>query len=159
VLGLGLWLPRGIDEQTRTECVLPLMQVDHVQLGEQRIEVRIPPGHQPVPQGLRRRTWSHPSRTWVSVTPLVLDRHPKRDQQIEDLVADSVEMAGHPRPLEVVLGQGSPLRGVPVAREFRPRSGGRWTHAALTFERPVAGPMLLGRDRHFGMGLMRPLGG
>ena len=157
VLGLGLWLPRGIDEQSRTDCVLPLMQVDHVKLGDRVVEVGMPPAHKPTPRGLWWQTWSRPSRTWASVTPMVLDRHPKRGQRTEDRVADSVEMAGYPRPVDVDVGQHSPFSGAPVAREFRPRSPGHWTHVALAFDRPVAGPMLLGRDRHFGMGLMRPL--
>ena len=159
VLGVGLWLPRGIDEQTRTDCVLPLMQVDHVKLGDRVVEVGMPPTHKQTFRGLWRQTRSRPSRTWASVTPMVLDRHPKRGQRTEDLVADSVEMAGYLRPVDVELGQSSAFEGVPLAREFCPRGGGRWTHVALAFDRQVAGPLLVGWDRHFGMGLLRPLGG
>ncbi|MBN8514520.1 type I-U CRISPR-associated protein Csb2 [Accumulibacter sp.] len=157
VLGLGLWLPHGIDEQARTDCVLPLMEVDYVIFGDQQVDVGMPSAHQQTPRGLSRQTWSRPSRTWASVTPVVLDRHPKRGQRAEDVVADSVEMAGYPRPVDVELGQGSVFKGVPFAREFRPRSRGSWTHVALAFAQRVAGPLLVGRDRHFGMGLLRPV--
>jgi CRISPR-associated protein Csb2 len=88
---------------------------------------------------------------------MVLDRHPKRQQRLESVIADSVEMAGYPRPAAVEVGQHGALVGVPPARRFRPRSGGRWLHVALAFERPVRGPLLVGRDRHFGLGLLRPL--
>jgi CRISPR-associated protein Csb2 len=158
VLGLGLWLPRVIDEQTRTDCVLPLMQVDRVKCDGQVVEVGMQLAHKQMPRGLWRRTWASPSRTWGSVTPVVLDRHPKRGQRVEDLIADSVEMAGYARPVEVELGQSSLFKGAPLAREIRPRSHGRWTHVTLAFDQRVAGPLLVGRDRHFGMGLMRPLG-
>lgn len=157
VLGLGLWLPRGIDDQARTDCVLPLMQVDHVNFGDRQVSVGMPPAHQQTPRGLWRQTWCHPSRTWASVTPVVLDRHPKRGQRVEDVVADSVEMAGYPRPVDVKLGQCSAFRGAPLAREFSPRSRGCWTHVALAFEQRVAGPLLVGKDRHFGLGLLRPV--
>jgi len=157
VLGLGLWLPRGIDDQARTDCVLPLIQVEHMTFGGHQVKVGMPPAHQKTPRGLARQTWCRPSRTWASVTPVVLDRHPKRGQCPEDVVADSVEMAGYPRPVEVELGQGSVFNGVPPAREFRPRSRGCWTHVSLAFDQRVGGPLLVGRDRHFGMGLFRPV--
>jgi CRISPR-associated protein Csb2 len=158
VLGLGLWLPRGIDEQTRTDCVLPLMQVDRVKYDGRLVEVGMQPAHKQMPRGLWWRTWARPSRMWASVTPVVLDRHPKRGQRAEDLVCDSVEMAGYARPLDVELGQCSAVKGAPLAHEIRPRSRGRWTHVSLAFDRPIAGPLLVGKDRHFGLRLMRPLG-
>jgi len=157
VLGLGLWLPHGIDDRARTDCVLPLMQVNHVNFGERQVSVGMPPAHQQTPMGLWRQTWCHPSRTWASVTPVVLDRHPKRGQRVEEVVADSVEMAGYPRPVDVELGQCSAFRGAPLAREFSPRSRGCWAHVALAFDRRVAGPLLVGKDRHFGLGLLRPV--
>lgn len=159
VLGLGLWLPRGIGDAERTACMLPLMQVDHVRLDRHRIEVGTQSTHQQMPRGLWRRTWARASRTWASVTPMVLDRHPKRGRHLEDLVADSVVLAGHPRPVDVAVGQQPMVQGVPLAREFRPRNRGHWMHVSLAFEQRVAGPLLIGRDRHFGMGLMRPLEG
>lgn len=159
VLGLGLWLPRGIDEQARTDCVLPLMQVGHVTFGDRQIAVSLPAAHQQLPKGLWWQTWSRPSRTWASVTPMVLDRHPKRGQCLDDVVADSVEMAGYPRPVGVEFGQASVVKGVPLAREFRPRSSGCWTHVVVIFARAVVGPVLIGKDRHFGLGLLRPIDG
>lgn len=157
VLGIGLWLPKGVQEQDRTRCALPLVQVNHVNFRGERIPLKEPPAHTSDPHGLHRSTWARPSRRWASVTPVVLDRHPKKGQTVEAAIAESVAFAGFPRPAAVEVGQHPAFRGVPLAREFRPRSGGRWMHVLLDFEQRVAGPMLIGRDRHFGMGLMRPV--
>lgn len=157
VLGIGFWLPRGIDAGERERCALALQDVSHIRLDGTQIGLRDQVPHQRLPRGLQRPTWSRKAHRWVSVTPMVLDRHPKRQQRLESVIADSVEMAGYPRPAAVEVGQHGALVGVPPARRFRPRSGGRWLHVALAFERPVRGPLLVGRDRHFGLGLLRPL--
>ncbi|AHF05556.1 hypothetical protein MARPU_11290 [Marichromatium purpuratum 984] len=156
VLGLGLWLPRGIDEDARAQCALALAGVRHLQVDGMRVELSRQPAHRPPPAGLHRATWARAATRWASVTPVVLDRHPKKGEAVERLIADSVEMAGYPRPIEVRVGQQGPFIGVPVARDFRPRGRHRWMHVALGFDRAVAGPLLIGRERHFGMGLMRP---
>lgn len=157
VLGVGLWLPREIEQSERDRCALALAGVSHLMLNGTRMALRDQGPHQPMPGGLQRATWSRPARGWASVTPMVLDRHPKRHQSLESVVADSVEMAGYPRPSAVEIGQNGLLRGVPAARRFHPRSQGRWLHVSLAFERPIRGPLLVGKDRHFGLGLFRPL--
>jgi CRISPR-associated protein Csb2 len=125
-------------------------------LGARRIGIQRVP-ESALPSGLTRAAWGRTARTWASVTPLVLDRHPKRGQTVECAVADGVERAGYPRPIGVEVGQRSPHRGVPVARAFTPRRGGQWLHVAIEFPVPVRGPVLIGRDRYFGMGLCRPI--
>ena len=156
VLGVGMLLPRGVSEAERTEAVWALSQVGHIEAGR-RLEVRRPAGHEPVPAGLRLGTWAGASDTWATVTPLVLERHPRKGQSVESAIADTCERWGYPRPAQVEVGQHAPLRGVPMAKTFRPRRPGRWTHAVLRWGRPVCGPLLLGRDQHFGLGLCRPL--
>lgn len=157
VLGMGFWLPRDVEDAIRTQCVMALMGVKYVKVDQFHVPVGLPPVHQQLPYGLRQRTWAKPSKSWATVTPLVFDRHPKRGQVAEQVIADSVEMAGYPRPVEVAIRQEGAFRGVPVARAFKPRRGGRWTHVTILFDQPVRGPVLIGRDRHFGMGLFRPL--
>lgn len=160
VLGLGMLLPRSTSRPERDEAVLALSQVRELSLEDgQRIGLRQQPSYQSAPQGLERLTWARASRTWVSATPIVLERHPKRGQDVESLIADSCERWGYPRPAGVEVGQHSPLRGVPMAKAFRPRRPGRWTHAVLHWDRPLQGPVLLGREQHFGLGLLRPLPG
>ncbi|MBP6582485.1 MAG: type I-U CRISPR-associated protein Cas5/Cas6 [Chromatiaceae bacterium] len=158
VLGLGMLLPRVTGRAERDEAVLALSQVRELCLEDgQRLELRPQPAHQPTPQGIERRTWARASRSWTTATPIVLERHPRRGQSVEDLIADTCERWGYPRPIGVEIGQHSPLRGVPMAEAFRPRRPGCWTHAVLHWDRPVRGPVLIGREQHFGLGLLRPL--
>ena len=155
VLGLGMLLPRAVPEDARTEAVWALSQVDHIEAGA-RIGVRRPAAHERPPAGIQRATWAGTAHTWTTVTPIVLERHPRRGQALETEIADSCERWGYPRPAQVQVAQHSPLRGVPLSRAFQPRRPGRWTHAVLHWETPVRGPLLLGRDQHFGLGLCRP---
>lgn len=157
VLGVGMLLPRGVTQDERTEAVVALGQVDHLALGKEQLSVRRPGGHERIPQGLEWRTWSRASTTWATATPLVLERHPRGRQPVESLIADTCERWGYPRPTAVEASQYSPVRGTPVARRFAPRRPGRWTHAVLHWNSPVRGPVLLGRDQHYGLGLCRPI--
>lgn len=152
ILGVGMVLPLHASDEERTACVLPLSQVDRIG----SIPVRRPVASEST-RGIDPRTWSRPARVWTTVTPIVLDRHPKRGQAVEGLIADSVMRAGYPAPqcIEIPI---SPLRGVPPASAFVARGTGHRTHARLQFVDPVRGPMLVGRGRYFGLGLLRPGG-
>jgi CRISPR-associated protein Csb2 len=133
---------------------------------------------------LRAQTWARPARTWLSVTPVVLDRNPgelrpgpaardpeearRRQQRLtrnhaaaEQILRESIRREGLPDPLQVELAHAPLLPGGRPCRDFpgfqhggRPRAH---IHAALTFAHPVEGPLLIGAGRHFGMGLFRPL--
>ena len=152
VLGLGMLLPRGLSEADRTEAVSALAQVARIgRAGD--VCVRRPAAHEQVPAKLTHRGWGRKGRSWATATPIVLERHPRRGQSLASLIADTCERWGYPRPAAVEVSQYSQLRGVPPARTFRPRRGGRWTHATLHWDKPVRGPVLLGRDQHFGLGL------
>lgn len=117
------------------------------------------------PKNLSAATWMRPSRLWASVTPVVLDRHFKKNRWNE--AAESIKNAcvriGLPRPEEVNLNPVSRVRGAPHAREFpaikrKSDSGCRYhTHVTLRFSEPVAGPVLIGAGRFRGYGLCRPL--
>jgi CRISPR-associated protein Csb2 len=157
VLGVGMLLPRDVADEVCTEAVAALSQVDHLTVAGRRLGLRRPGGHERVPQGLQRRTWALASTTWATTTPLVLERHPRRGQAVESLVADTCERWGYPRPDAVEISQYSPVRGAPVARRFAPRRPGRWTHAVVHWDSPIRGPVLLGRDQHYGLGLCRPI--
>ena len=157
VLGLGLLLPKGVARADRDEAAAALGAVDHISVGGSHIALRHQPSHQPPPIGIERRTWARASTTWATATPIVLDRHPKRGQTVEGLIADACERWGYPRPTAVDVSPFSPLRGVPVAQAFRPRNRGRWTHAVIEWSKPQSGPVLLGREQHFGLGLLRPM--
>ena len=116
-----------------------------------------------------------PARVWASLTPIVLDRHLKRydEAKIRELIARSCTNIGLPRPDpgRIQVGKHSAVEGAPPAW---PRSDAppwtRWrvpgplasrslTHAVIDFGTAVAGPVMLGAGRYFGLGLCRPLGG
>lgn len=150
LLGLAMVLPRHASDPERTACLLALSRVDRIG----SIPVRRPAASDPT-RGIDPWTWSRPSRVWTTVTPIVLDRHPKRAQPIERLIAESVERAGYPRP-QAVETPAFPMRGVPPAGAFVGRGPGHRTHARLRFDTPVRGPLLVGRGRYFGLGLLHP---
>jgi CRISPR-associated protein Csb2 len=115
------------------------------------------------PYTLRPGTYAGPARRWATVTPVVLDRFPRRRLSAEEVLAAACRRAGLPEPVAVRLGAGPNLPGVPNARSFPPlpKRKGRapWpiTHAVLTFDEPVLGPVLVGTGRYLGYGLCRPL--
>lgn len=128
------------------------------------------------PKGLTPETWSRPSRFWATVTPIVLDRHPKKDRrkelsawrdEVAQMVGRSCEHIGLPRPSVVRVEKHGFLKGVPSSQPNRSgfplmdHSDGRTqrmqTHAFLEFEHSVQGPVLLGAGRFRGYGLCKPI--
>ncbi len=116
----------------------------------------------PINSTLRTATWTRPSRRWSSVTPILLDRFPKKKgPTVEDILRAACNRIGLPTPVAIVHGPYTSLRGVPPVPAFRlvrrsdekPRWG---VHATIQFPLPVRGPVLLGAGRYFGLGLMRP---
>jgi len=111
------------------------------------------------PWGARPERWRQGSQRWVSVTPVVLDRFPRRGN-VEAEVAWSCRAVGLPEPSEVTVST-SPL----VAGGIRLRPGelpehlrGRlFRHVELVFPHRVAGPLLLGAGRYLGIGLLAPV--
>ena len=108
---------------------------------------------------------------WASVTPVVLDRHLKKndENEVRKIVAMSCENAGLPRPNaeQVFVGKHSSVEGAPSTRLFH--NAPPWTrwkvpkalatrslfHVAIDFGQEVRGPVLLGAGRFTGLGLCR----
>lgn len=152
LIGLAMAVPKDCDPLERAYCVAAVLSVDHIMLAGIRFNLTRPTSA----MSLHERTWSRPARRWVSATPVVLDRFPKGKVTAEDVVAQSCERAGLPRPVSVTLSQNSAL-AMPPAREFQLRKAGSlYAHVVLEFERPVVGPVLVGKERYFGLGLFLP---
>lgn len=173
LMGVALALPRGIDPIEAARCLGPLF---HDKYGLARriklfagqwlecgveLETRETP-----PTSLQADVWTRASRTWASVTPVVLDRHFDGNDKWEraaETVKDACERIGLPRPKEVLLHPISLIEGVPHAREFpylaRKRDGGcmHHSHAIIVFESRVTGPIVVGAGRFRGYGLCRPM--
>jgi CRISPR-associated protein Csb2 len=167
VLGMAVVLPRGIPAQQRRQLIRPLVGLDYLNVsGVGRLDVQRLTPDMPAPQlNLRPKVWEGPARRWASVTPVLLDRFPKRSGRgLGKVLARSCEHVGLPHPVEVSADRHSPLFGVEPSSRFvtkRPTPGGPkarlYTHVTLMFAEPVRGPILLGAGRYFGLGLLRPL--
>lgn len=138
----------------------------------------------------RRRTmtrgyWCRPSRRWLTVTPVALDRFPgqlraasqrareRAEAEAEASIARACALAGLPADPAVLLRLDAPLTGLPAAPVGRGGLRGGWyrqfpgyatgngtpricVHAEIEFGEPVRGPVLIGAGRYFGYGLCLP---
>jgi len=121
--------------------------------------------------------WRQRSNSWVSATPIALPSHPgdlrarnssartKAWARAEEAVVASCRHVGLSDPTEVTVSLQPLTRGSrPAPRYPAFRQAGRagvpvarrLVHAAVTFEQPVDGPLVLGAGRYLGLGLMRP---
>lgn len=102
-----------------------------------------------------------PSRSWRSMTPFGLVRHPKtrHGEQLdspEDQVRRELTLRGFPEPDDVGLERGSwhRFRSSKVGQSRLERT--RVFGVRLRFSEPVIGPLALGAYSHFGLGLFVP---
>jgi CRISPR-associated protein Csb2 len=172
LMGLGLALPRKHAERgdpARSSLMRALANL--AQRGEDgEIALKLGPmgvwrlGHEPVPTkaSLKPQIYADTARVWASVTPVLLDRHPKNKpgQRIGDLVAAACENIGLPAPLGVELHRHAPVRQGPSCDTIRLPKGSALAnrplrHVVLYFAEPVTGPVLLGAGRFRGLGLCR----
>lgn len=133
------------------------------------------------PQALTPKRWCTASKVWASVTPMALDRFPgflfgrarrseaevesteKAFEEAKASIRQSCANIGLPEPLEVAISKVSWVESCPPIHQFAPvkkvsnKPKPVHAHVRLTFEDPVAGPILLGRLRYLGMGLFVPI--
>jgi len=121
-----------------------------------------------------RASWTGPATEWESVTPVALDRNPgdllsadasraaRATLEAERVIAEACTHIGLPRPVEVSILRQPSHPGAPPAARFMPfpRSGSGFkrvcVHVKLRFDISVAGPVMLGVGRYFGVGLFVP---
>jgi CRISPR-associated protein Csb2 len=170
VMGMAVVLPRELTSEERRGVMRSLVRINHLLVpGVGRLDLeRITPDHV-AHHNLRVTTWTGPRRQWASVTPVVLDRFPKRGGRgTAEILARSCENVGLPRPAQVIVDRFSPLHGVEPSFRFVMRRPSQsrmtekpdsrlYTHVMLTFEQPIRGPVIIGAGRHFGLGLLRPI--
>lgn len=122
----------------------------HPQLGEAEPRAALP------------SRWTLRSTRWVSALPVVHERRRRHGPILAD-VRLWCRHAGFPEP---IAARTSDLPLLPGALQlapsevYRDRAGIRrpYSHLAVEFAEPVLGPMVLGRARQFGLGLMAPTG-
>jgi len=112
------------------------------------------------PWSTNPRRWSVPSRQFISAFPVVHERRSRGVASLEEIGRWCTHV-GLPEPVaartaSVPLTEGAAsLAPFDVFREGRERRP--YSHLALTFAEPVAGPFALGRYRSYGLGLMAPV--
>ncbi len=142
--------------------------------GREPVAVRVPcvgsvclrlPYRRRVADTLREGRYRRASRCWSTVTPIVHSRYQPRksEQALFEQVAGECADVGLPAPARVAVRRVPRFRGAPgrVDARMLPDSWkgplrGPLAHLDLWFEEPVRGPVLLGRARHFGLGLCLP---
>ncbi len=125
------------------------------------------------------------SRCWATATPMVFGHFLRKldEPRTRRIVEESCEAIGLPRPKHVRVAPTSIVQGVPQSYVFPSLStrgkpvwvqyrGGKHVvprrlpdgsavrmryHVVMEFEQPVAGPVILGAGRYYGMGLCVPL--
>lgn len=175
LLGVALVLPRAEhwprQDIERRQALMALARIQTLKVGRLGVWRLVPEVRESPAYNLTPAAWTggrRGARVWGTVTPVVLDRHPKADSrrkyydEIAAVIRKSCERIGLPSPVSVLAGPVSPHLGTPASWEF-PRlerkdgSQRRHTHATIVFEEPVTGPVLLGAGRFRGYGLCRPL--
>lgn len=112
------------------------------------------------PWGASPQRWRRGSRRWVSATPVVLDRYPRNPDQVVVEVQRCLGTVGLPEAVDVRVSR-EPL--LPGAARLRPLDlpkqvrGRLFQHVAVTFDRRVSGPVLVGAGRYLGVGLLAPV--
>ena len=178
IMGLAMAIPRKLDlasedRETALRTVIgPLLFRD---TGEEKV-IRLWRGdvwewkaerekREYPPVTLRAATWIGPAYEWASVTPVVLHHYPKpnRSNDVERILLQAFESAGLPSPTQIRVRPVSVFEGAGHARAMPEFTDGgekmcRYqAHIVVKFPVPVEGPVLLGRGRFRGYGLLRPL--
>jgi CRISPR-associated protein Csb2 len=157
--GVALVLPRGVGTEIRRRLSYAVGKSWNLHLGPLgNISVRYIADDTDVLTSLEFSRYCERSSNWATVTPIALDRHPKRNgPSAEQIIADSCSRIGLPAPCEVRISDISAISGAPRVRDFHGNSkqtaGRVLTHALLKFETKIRGPVLLGAGRFIGLGV------
>lgn len=158
IVGVGILFPKELDLKHRQELLRGIGRVRNLRLADGRVAqlATLEPGER-VPIALLPRTWTQSCNIWATVTPVVLDRPPKRltDEQVRQALSESLFFAGYPKPQYIEVSSFSLFEGAPPAFQV-PADKPRY-HAMVYFEEPIDGPVIAGRLRYFGVGLFRPV--
>ncbi len=142
IMGLAMAMPKGISVEERGECLGPLVvnqetgDVQDVRFkvwGKDLPDLVLRLCSQPSPpRTLSNETWTMPSQSWASVTPVVLDKFPKhsfsddRNQwyiEVCEIIKLSCERAGLPIPVQIAVETTASHSGIPRSSAKTRRMG------------------------------------
>ncbi len=157
IRGIAVALPLAASVEDRTLALAAFARIQTLKLPDGQTAQVAPVIEGPdTPRVLLGLTWRGPTQYWSSVTPVLLDRPPKKatPERLARAVADSIENAGYPRPISVETASASDFEGAPGALDVPTRVPR--VHARIVFGCVIQGPVVAGRWRNFGVGLFRP---
>lgn len=155
LLGVWLLLPDGCDDRANLLHAVGGLAAAGLRLGGsgRAVGVRIV---DTIAGTLNPMRWSGPAHRWASVTPVVYAGFPKDDGVRRKLIARMCSHGGLPEPVAATVRKDSAVPGaggwMPPYKDFFHE------HIELEFDEPVRGPVVLGRGRYRGYGLMLPVG-
>ena len=163
LMGFSIVIPRviAVHERRRLMAAAEGLEDNGIHLSRTLGSWRVALDFSPEARTLSPSTWTRPSKRWATVTPILLDRFPKRKgPTAEDILTAACVRAGLPEP-KITHSPYSVVPGVAAVPQFRlhrkKEERPRWgVHAVLEFPIKVRGPILLGAGRYFGLGLLRP---
>ena len=112
--------------------------------------------------GLRPDRWSARARRWVTVLPMVFDRHAKRNTDQDAEIRRTIVNSGLPEPVSVrydrrpMIPGGLDLAPVDTMRRRSDKGFRPYGHVTIEFPTLVQGPVVIGSMRHYGLGLCVP---
>lgn len=158
ISGIAVAIPRRLRAAARRLILSAINRLRRLRLPDGRVAIisSLSPAER-LPAALDSATWIRSSAAWSTVTPVVLDRPPKKSTaaRLNDAMAQSIRFAGYPAPVEIEISAYGLFRGSPAAYRL-PGKKPRY-HATVRFDRPIMGPVIAGRLRFFGIGLFRPV--
>jgi CRISPR-associated protein Csb2 len=162
LLGAAVWLPPSTDPdlvQAVRTAVARLCGERLVAPGRFDLELSVFGGERR-PWAANPRRWTRLARRWVTATPIVHERWTKHGPGL----AEIMRWCRHAYvPTPVVDAHLTRFPALPGALDLHPsqvtRSGRErrpYSHAVIEFAEPVEGPVVIGRSRQLGLGLMAP---
>jgi CRISPR-associated protein Csb2 len=159
ILGVALAIPTDASDSEREAAITAVGKVETLRnlgIGSWRL---LPARNLSTPM-LSPTRWIGPARRWQTVTPVILDRHPKRrtDEALDVAIRATLSHAGVPSPRDIRCARVPWQTAALPAAAYRGSDlpNGLRLHLDLTFEHPVEGPLFAGRGRYFGVGLLKP---
>ena len=155
--GLALWLPPGCDSVLRQRIRDAAFGIRR--LTGRGIDVSVTPrDNEPRPLAANPNRWIRSSRCWATAFPALHERRHRLDLAE---VSRWCEHAGLPAPTRFRSARSPLVRGAadlaPVEINRPGKPGLPYSHVRIWFERPVAGPVVIGAGRQRGLGLCVPV--
>ena len=155
--GVALWLPASAPDGLGAAVRAAAARIERLEGPGVDVRAEMWDG-QGRPASARPSRWTGPARHWVSVFPVIHERH--RQVTLAE-VARWCANAGLPAPIAVRSSRSPLIAGAArlspseVHRRGRPQRP--FSHVELWFEEPILGPVVIGSGRQRGFGLCLPL--